>query len=185
MVNKVPAVQVLTLATLLLVGATAGCTFKQVSPEVLKAPPQKYPLLVVGDITCGDPLWEPLVPHFRRGLVTRLKEQKAFDEVMDSAPTPLPEGALYFSGKISEVEKGSAALRWIVGFGAGKAHVSGSFELHDAGGQSLAKLTASESYLGGAGLGGAGYLDMEDLMGRFGESTADRIVKWSRGEKLE
>jgi len=173
------------LLAVMLTGGVIGCTFKEVTPEVLKAPTQKYPVIVVGDITVEDKLWEYLVPHFRRGLVKELTEQKAFDAVLDAAPTPMPDSAVLVTGNITEIDKGNLALRWLVGFGAGKAQVSGAFEIRDSGGQALAKLKASESYLGGAGIGGAGFLDMEDLMRRFGETMADKITMWSRGEKLE
>lgn len=172
-------------STLFLVTALAGCTVKGTSPEVLTPRPQKFSIIVVGSIAMEDKLWDNLVPHFRRGLVQQLNEKKAFDGVLDSAPPILPESAVIFSGKVTEVEKGSAALRWIVGLGAGRAYVKGNFEFRDAGGQVLARLAASESYLGGAGIGGAGFLDMEDLMRRFGETMAERIVQWSRGEKME
>lgn len=171
--------------TLAFAAAAAGCTFKNITPEVLAAPTQKYSAVVVGEITAEDKLWEYLVPHFRRGLVARLNEQKAFDAVLDPAPATAADPAILFTGKITEVDKGSTALRWIIGFGAGRARVNGVFEIRDAQNEVLAKLTAGESYAGGAGIGGAGFLDMEDLMRRFGETMADKIIQWSRGEKLE
>jgi len=163
----------------------SACTFKSVTPEVMEAPPQKVTMLAVGEIVSQDRLWEYLVPHFRRGLTEKLAELKAFEAVLDPAPTPLPPQAALFSGVITEVEKGSTALRWIVGFGAGKAHVDGRFAIRDPSAKDLATLTARESYLGGAGIGGAGLLDMEDLMRRFGATMGDRIARWFRGEKIE
>lgn len=173
------------LLSVALIAGLAGCTFKHVTPEVFAAPTQKYSAVAVGEITAEDKLWEYLVPHFRRGLVAGLNEQKAFDNVFDPAPTSMANSAIRFTGKITEVDKGSTALRWIIGFGAGRARVSGVFEIRDAGDQVLAKLEARESYAGGAGIGGAGFLDMEDLMRRFGETMAGRVVQWSRGEKVE
>ena len=133
------------LLAVMLTGGVIGCTFKEVTPEVLKAPTQKYPVVVVGDITVEDKLWEYLVPHFRRGLAKELAGQKALDAVLETAPAPMPDSAALITGKITEIDKGSTALRWIVGFGAGKAHVSGAFEIRDTGGQTLAKFKASES----------------------------------------
>jgi len=100
-------------------------------------------------------------------------------------PAELPESSLIISGKITEVTKGNAALRWIVGFGAGKAKVKGNFEICNAKSMTLLKFEADESYAGGAGIGGAGFLDMEDLMRRFGETIGKKTVLWSRGEKIE
>jgi hypothetical protein len=173
------------LLILSLAAALSGCTFKHVVPEVFAAPTQKYSEVVVGEIAVEDTLWESLVPHFRRGLVGRLNEKKVFDKTVDPAPASVADSAIRFAGKITEVDKGSTALRWIVGFGAGRARVSGVFEIRDARDQVLARLEAKESYAGGAGIGGAGFLDMEDLMRRFGETMAEKIIQWSRGEKLE
>ena len=89
------------------------------------------------------------------------------------------------SGKITEVNKGSEALRWIVGFGAGRARVSGSFTISNTIGETLAKFDALEAYAGGLGIGGPGFLDTEDLMRRFGKTIAEKTVQWSRGEKIE
>jgi hypothetical protein len=50
--------------------------------------------------------------------------------------------------------------------------------------RALGTFSGSESYLGGVGTGGAGFLDMEDLMQRFGKSMAERLAQWSRGEKV-
>jgi hypothetical protein len=52
-------------------------------------------------------------------------------------------------------------------------------------GTERAKFTARESYLGGAGIGGAGFLDMEDLVRRFAETVAETTRKWARGEKID
>ncbi len=180
--------QVLHVALVLpiiLAGGLVGCTVKQIKPEVLVPSAQKYSAVAIGDIGTEDKLWEYLVPHFRRGLIQRLSEKQAFEAIFDPAPPQMAETAVLFTGKFTNIDKGNAALRWIVGFGAGKAQVEGVFELRDPRGGTLAKLAASESYLGGAGIGGAGYLDMEDLMRRFGETMGDRIIQWSRGEKIE
>jgi hypothetical protein len=157
---------------------------KNVSPGTLEAPTQKYAKVAVGPITVTDKLWESLVPHFRRGFVTRLAELRTFDAVLDPAPSPLPAATVLISGQIVEVQKGSAAKRLFVGMGAGKALVSGNFEARDSANQILGMFSASESYLGGIGIGGAGLLDMEDLMQRFGTSMAERLGQWARGEKI-
>jgi Domain of unknown function (DUF4410) len=169
----------------IIAGGMAGCTFKTVKPEFVTAPPQKYSIAAVGDIVMEDKLWDYLIPYFRRGLVNGLLEQKAFEKVLDSAPESLPESAILLSGKIYEVNKGSTALRWIVGFGAGRAKVRGVFEICGCDGKKLVKFEAQESYAGGAGIGGANYLDIEDLTQRLGKTIAIRTVLWSRGEKIE
>jgi hypothetical protein len=102
-------------------GSIVGCTFKHVEPEVSTPPVQQYSGIAVGDITAEDKIWEYLVPHFRRGFVEAMAELKAFNTVLDPAPETLVESSVVLSGKITEVDKGSEALRWIIGFGAGRA----------------------------------------------------------------
>jgi len=165
-------------------GGMAGCTFKTVRPEFVTAPPQKYSIAAVGNIVMEDKLWDYLIPHFRRGLVNGLLEQKAFEKVLDSVSESLPESAILLSGKIYEVNKGSTALRWIVGFGAGKAKVRGVFEISGYDGKTLIRFETGQSYAGGAGIGGANYVDIEDLMQRLGKTVASQTVRWSRGEKV-
>jgi len=157
---------------------------KSVSPGTLEVPTQKYAVIAVGTIAAADKLWEPLVPHFRRGLVVRLGQLGAFDAVLDPAPSYLPTRAVLVSGNIVEVEKGSAAKRLFIGMGAGKARVSGIFEARDNENRALGTFSAEESYLGGIGIGGAGLLDMEDLMQSLGKSVAERLVQWARDGKI-
>ena len=83
---------------------------------------------------------------------------------------PLPPGSAVLVGTITEVAKGSSALRFFVGMGAGQAKVKGSFEIRGPNGESYVRFTSHESYLGGAGIGG-GVLDLEDLLKSFGETV--------------
>lgn len=175
----------LVILYVIIASGMAGCTFKHVKPELVTAPTQKYSTVALGDITMEDKLWDNLIPHFRRGVVNGLAQQKAFQTVLESAPEILPESALLLSGKINEVNKGSTALRWIVGFGAGKAKVKGVFEICGCDGKKLVKFEAQKSYAGGAGLGGANYVDIEELTQRLGKTIAEKVVRWSRGENIE
>ncbi len=38
---------------------------------------------------------------------------------------------------------------------------------------------------GGLGIGGAGFVDIEDLMLKFGESVAKRTSRWAEGKPIE
>ena len=93
--------------------------------------------------------------------------------------------AVVLSGRITEVEEGSAALRFIVGMGAGQARIRGEFEIAAPDGATLAKFSARESYLGGAGIGGVSMLDMDGLMKRFAETVAEATRKWATGQSPE
>jgi hypothetical protein len=107
-------------------------------------------------------------------------------ETVLTAPDATPPGnSVVVVGTITEIDKGSAALRVLVGMGAGQAKAKGEFELRRPDGMTLTKFTARRSYLGGVGIGGAGLLDMEQLVGRLGETIAETTSKWLRGEKIE
>jgi hypothetical protein len=173
-------------SSLLLVALVlGGCTFAAVRPHVVAPPPPKLPrVLVLADLQIKDELWGPHTIQFRRSVQGWIKRNGGFESVLTERPAMLGDDAVVLVGTLTEVDKGSAALRWIVGFGAGQAQVKGDFEIQSPTGAALARFSARESYLGGAGIGGAGFLDMEDLMRRFSESVAETAVKWARGEKI-
>lgn len=85
----------------------------------------------------------------------------------------------------TDYDKGNAVLRVLVGMGAGQAEIRGEVEIRDRAGAVLLSFESKESYLGGSGIGGAGFVDMDDLMRRFAESAAEATVKWSRGQSIK
>jgi hypothetical protein len=162
-----------------------GCTFSGVKPELAGTPPPQPPkALVVGDVTVTDKLWDTYRLHFARGVSDWLKRNGGFETVYEERPAVVPEGSIVLMGRITEIDKGSAVARALVGMGAGQAQVKGSFEIQDPAGTVLATFSARESYLGGAGMGGFGMLDMEDLVKRFAETVAETTRNWARGEKI-
>lgn len=42
-----------------------------------------------------------------------------------------------------------------------------------------------QAYSGGAGIGGASFVSMEQLLSELGETTAGSVVRWSKGEPLQ
>lgn len=173
----------LAILYLIIACEMTGCTSKDVRSELLTAPSQKYSVIVVGNVTIEDKLWDNLILDFRRGLVQGLTAQKDFEVVNYPVSEKLAESSLFLSGKITEVNKGSTALRWIVGFGAGRATVRGVFEICGRDGAELVKFEAQESYAGGVGAGGADYYGIEDLMQRLGKTVAKKTVRWLRDLK--
>jgi hypothetical protein len=175
------------MVTVVLVGLlSAGCTFASVNPQaIVDTPPERPSVLVLGEIGVADKLWETYRLHFLRGAEGWLRRNPGFKEILAERPTPLPAGSAVLVGTITEMDKGSPALRFFVGMGAGQAKVKGTFEIQGSNGQPYVRFTSHESYLGGAGIGGAGILDLEDLFKRFGETVAETAAKWARGESLE
>ena len=96
----------------------------------------------------------------------------------------VPQSAILVTGRINSIDEGSAAARFLIGFGAGRAKARGTFAIHDAGNKSLAKFQTWESYSGGAGIGGMDMVQMEEILERLGRETAKTVVRWSQGKDL-
>ena len=165
----------------------SGCTFTAIKagPESAVPLQSKPRVIVLGNLKAADPLWEPYRLHFARGFVEWFQQNPGVPDVLTDRAAQLPAEAVILTGTITEVDKGNVALRWLVGMGAGQARVKGDFEIVDPTGQVLTQFNARESYLGGAGIGGAGFLDMEDLVRRFAETVAKATRKWANGEPMD
>jgi len=175
------------MRALLVIGMllSAGCTFSAVKPEVAGTPPSRPPaVLIVGNVAVASPVWESHVPRFRHSIADWLMRNGGFGSVLLTPLSETPPDGVVLAGTITEVDKGSTALRWIVGMGAGQAKVKGDFEIRDPGGRVLTRFTARESYLGGASIGGPGFLDMDDLVKRFAETVAETTKKWAAGQPV-
>ncbi len=174
-------------ATLLLMGSVmlGGCTGTTVRPSMTPQATKTYSIVAVGDITGSDELWHSYTVEIHRELAAGLIADKAFTQVLDPVPAPLPGDALVVTGHITEVNKGSTAARWLVGFGAGRAYLTTEFELKDANGSKLGSYTVRKTYAGGAGIGGANLLDMDDLARKLGKEAADSLSKWAKTGKFE
>jgi hypothetical protein len=178
----------LSAATLLLTGviAMSGCTGTTVKPGLTHRDARKtYSTVAVGQISGSDELWHNYTIEIHRELAAELIASKAFSQVLDSFPTAPAADALMVSGRITEVEKGSPVARWIVGFGAGRAHMAAEFELKDASGNQLGNYSVRKTYAGGAGIGGAGFLDMDDLASKLGKAAAESLAEWEKTGKFE
>ena len=167
------------VAALLFAGA---CTTTTITPEYVTKPTRNYDTVVVGDVKMEGEKWHHLLPHFRSGLIGQLKREQAFKTVLNNAsnpgPNPVPQSAILVTGRINSIDEGSAAARFLIGFGAGRAKARGTFAIHDAGNKSLAKFQTWESYSGGAGIGGMDMVQMEEILERLGRETAKTVVRW-------
>jgi hypothetical protein len=158
-----------------------GCTTTSVQPEMFRQPAAAYRVIVVGAVSAADEdLGHTAVVLARRGLVAELIKSQQFAEVLDTAPIPPQPGSLLTSGKITEIDKGSTALRVLIGFGAGRSRMAGEFKLSDASGATLAQFSVSKEYSGGAGIGGADLVDMDTLATQLAEAAASAIVNWTQ-----
>ncbi len=187
--NSRPASYAFTVAcALVLALVVAGCTTTTIKPQVLHKPAATYDAVIVGDLKIDGELWQHLLPHFRHAMVQKLRESKAFGKVLVAKKnlSPVaPPSSVVVSGRITKIDKGSAAARILIGFGAGRAKAQGEFTIRDYAGNTLVKFGAVESYSGGAGIGGWTMVEMEELVERLGTSTAETVARWSKGENLE
>ncbi len=179
---------VLCFAMLVALGA---CTATTVTPEFVQPSETKVERVAIGEIEAEDELWQLYISHFRVGLASKLRGSHAFLEVLDDVEVTedgkaeLPSDAVLITGTLTEMDKGNAAARWIIGFGAGRAKARGRFQISDTQGEALARFQTWKAYSGGAGIGGASFVSMEDLAQELGEETAASVIRWSRGKPLE
>jgi hypothetical protein len=162
----------------------AACTTSHVDTVAMKPASERYQTVVVGKFTSVNQAWDHHVPYIREGMLKKLRESGEFATVMDSAETPLPASAVVVNGTLTEVDEGSTALRFIIGFGAGGEKVGGRFTIVAPDNTVLADFNHSEYYSGGAGIGGIDMLTIDQLMGRMGEKVEDAVIRWNHGESL-
>lgn len=162
----------------------AACTTQSIQPVSVAPPPEKYSGVVVGKIEAAKPELEKYVPFFRSALVQQLRKEEGFAMVVEDSQT-VPTGAFLLTGALTDVDLGNAAARFIIGFGAGGQTLSGAFEMRSASGAVLSKFTSEESYAGGAGIGGASLISLEEFTQKFGVSTGEAVGRWARGEPLQ
>lgn len=165
---------------------SAGCTTATITPETGASPPaalaQNYRAVVLGAVDASQPEFAYLIPFFREGFVRRLNELKAFDSVSDNPSTPPGAGTLVVTASLTEVDKGDAALRFLIGMGAGREHATTLITVKSNDANTLSTFEVRKAYSGGAGIGGASFLEIDDLVKQVGEQAAQSLVDWSQGK---
>ncbi len=186
-----------TLTSLLLAGGlgllTTGCvsTFSEVKPLSVAPPPTIKPkALALGqfkvcDTRLNDLEKQAMAQALQNGVEKWCAEHNSLELLKNVELTNLPPSAVLLEGTITEVEKGSAAARILIGMGAGQQRALGEFTVRGAEGARLAAFTARQSYLGGQAIGGLDELKLEDLVGRLGELAAATTDKWIKGGKIK
>lgn len=162
----------------------AACTTQSIDVANVTPAPERYTGVVVGKIDSGKPELDKLVPYFRTALVQQLQKEKGLTTVIGTEQ-PVPPGAFLVNGTLTDVDLGNAAARFIIGFGAGGQTLRGSFEMRAATGAVLSRFTSEEGYAGGAGIGGASLISLEEFAQKFGTSTGEALGRWARGEAIQ
>lgn len=174
------------LSILVVIVLAAGCTFGGVTPiSVAPSPTTRPTTLIIGEFQASNAAWSSAPLHFRGRAYDWLAKNPSFDKVLTEPPAEPSADSITLTGTITELDEGSAALRFLVGMGAGQAQAKGEFRILGPDGAELVRFQARRSYLGGAGIGGAGLVDMDELVRRLAEAVAQMTVNWSRGEPLD
>jgi hypothetical protein len=164
---------------------SAACTTVTITPDAGTSAPatiQSYRSVVLGPVDVRQAEFSYLTPFFREGFVRRLIELKAFDTVSDNPANPPGSGTLVVTATLTEVEKGDAVLRFMVGMGAGREFETAHLIAKAADGNTVGSFDVRKAYSGGMGIGGASFLDIEDLTKQVGEQAAQSLVDWSQGK---
>ena len=103
--------------------------------------------------------------------------------VVDAGATP-PPGAILVEGKFTELDPGSRAKRYVVGFGAGKSGVAIEGSVKAADGTLLA--TFVQRRIGAMGaFGGDSVGKMTEDCRNIGEDIAKFLSAWASNKKLK
>lgn len=115
--------------------------------------------------------------------VSKMKEVGPFSEVSDAAGDAASADGLVVEGKFIEMDPGSRAKRYFVGFGAGKSGVTVKGTLR-SGDKVLA--TFSQRRIGAMGaFGGDSMAKLRADSKDIGEDIAKFLNAWSTGKKLK
>ena len=173
------------LGAIALSGGTLGCSYS-ITPEAVEPPPTKISTVAIGSIEAADPDRQRIARRFRRALANGLEDSEAFSRVLPTAPARLPADAVLVTGRFLEVNDGSEALRFLVGYGAGSPTLRARFEISDPTGRVLASFEEDARSYDGTGYAAHwNPVEVDDLADDFAVETAEAIARWSRGEELD
>ena len=115
----------------------------------------------------------------------KLKELGPFTDISAlAADAAVPAGALIVEGKFTEIDPGSRAKRYFVGFGAGKSGVTVQGSVKGADGNLLA--TFEQRRVGVMGVAGGNSMDkLTSDTNDIGEDIAKFLSAWAKGKKLD
>jgi hypothetical protein len=117
--------------------------------------------------------------------VAKLKELGPFSEVsVLGSDATVPTDAVIVEGKFTELDPGSRAKRYFVGFGAGKSGVTVSGSIKTADGTLLATFTQRRIGVMGAG-GGDSLGKLAGDTKSIGEDLAKFLSAWAKEKKLK
>jgi hypothetical protein len=117
-------------------------------------------------------------------LVAKVKEEGGFKGAQVAGGETAGDDALIIEGAFTELDPGSRAKRYFVGFGAGKAAVAVTGTVKDAKGTLLANFKQRRVASMGVA-GGDSVKKMTDDCKSIGEDIAKFLSAWAKGKKLD
>ena len=114
---------------------------------------------------------------------TKLAGLGTFKDVREDDGSPLPSDALVIEGRFTQLDPGSKAKRYWVGFGAGRSGTEVEGSVLDARGNTLA--TFKQKRIAVMGVGGGDYVKkMTSDCRSIGEDIAVFLDAWAAGKSL-
>ena len=141
--------------------------------------------IVNGDKGQETKKMQTTAPDILNEAFLKLKSMGGFTDVsVLAAGAPPPADAIVVDGKFTEMDPGSRAKRYFVGFGAGKSGVMVEGSVKASDGTVLA--TFRQRRVGVMGVGGGDSMEkLVDDTKAIGEDIAKFLSAWATGKKLK
>jgi hypothetical protein len=127
-------------------------------------------------------------PYFQSELVRRLRETNLFTKVInlsETSFTPGPEKALRLQGNITRLDPGSRALRYWVGFGAGRSKAQTELQFVDVQSGAVVMVIADRRVAAYGVFGGDSEEHLQESFGDMARDLARFLTRLSKGEAPE
>ena len=124
-------------------------------------------------------------PYFQSELVRRVRETNVFARVVnlsETSFTPGPEKALRLQGNITRLDPGSRALRYWVGFGAGRSKAQAELHFVDVQSGEVVMVIADRRVAAYGVFGGDSEEHLQESFGDMARDLARFLTRLSKGQ---
>lgn len=124
-------------------------------------------------------------PYLQSEMVRRIREANLFAKVVnlsETSLTPGPEKTLKLHGKITQLDPGSRALRYWVGFGAGRSKAQTELHFVDAQSGEVVMVIADRRVAAYGIFGGDSEEHLQESFGDMARDLARFLTRLSKGE---
>ncbi len=174
-----------------------GCEFQYEGPKLARyesAPPEKPPtILALGELRFADPTVTKsnavcLRAAFAKGLMYGASSPNFKQFIVAQTNPPPGTSCLILSGTVTEMKKGGGSAALLLGWGADRWRMYGSFAVRDASGKLLTEITGrytvgSNGLMTGLGVWAPDSSDWADMATHLGNAVGDEIKEWLESQK--